>query len=127
MSAERVEAIEPLEHPQEPSNVGPSLPFRIAKQPARHRIQRLIDLTHSLLREAEMLVGEKAFVDESNRLQALNISEGIDFFEEMKQFEISLIKLALAQTSGHQARAAKLLNIKPTTLNTKIKLYGIEY
>jgi DNA-binding NtrC family response regulator len=45
----------------------------------------------------------------------------------MKQFEISLIKLALAQTGGHQARAAKLLNIKPTTLNTKIKQYGIEY
>ena len=74
-----------------------------------------------------MLVGEKVFVDESRRLQELNISEGIDFFGELQQFEISLIKLALAQTSGHQARAAKLLNIKPTTLNTKIKQYKIEY
>jgi DNA-binding NtrC family response regulator len=127
MSAERAEATELLQQQQESANVGSSLPFRIAKQPERHRIQRLIDLTHTLLREAEMLVGEKAFVDESNRLQALNISEGIDFFGELKQFEVSLIKLALAQTSGHQARAAKLLNIKPTTLNTKIKQYGIEY
>jgi DNA-binding NtrC family response regulator len=126
MSAERAEAGELLQQQQE-SLAGSSLPFRIAKQPERHRIQRLIDLTHTLLREAEMLVGEKAFVDESNRLQALKISEGIDFFGELKQFEISLIKLALAQTSGHQARAAKLLNIKPTTLNTKIKQYGIEY
>ena len=127
MSAERAKAIEPSEHPQEPSNTGPSLPFKIAKQPERNGIQRIIDLTHSLLREAEMLGGEKAFVDESNRLQALNISDGIDLFGEMKRFEISLIKLALTQTSGHQARAARLLNIKPTTLNTKIKQYGIEY
>jgi DNA-binding NtrC family response regulator len=127
MSAERAEAIEPSEHSQEPSNAGPSIPFRIAKQSERHGIQRLLDLTHSLLREAEMLRGEQVFVEESNRLQSLNISDGIDFFGEMKQFEISLIRLALAQTSGHQARAAKLLNIKPTTLNTKIKLYGIEY
>ena len=29
--------------------------------------------------------------------------------------------------SDYQARAAKLLHIKPTTLNSKIKLYGIEY
>ena len=126
MSAERAESIA-AQQSQEPVSAGPSLPFRIAKQPERHRIQRLIDLTHSLLREAEMLVGEKVFVDESRRLQELNISEGIDFFNELKQFEISLIKLALAQTSGHQARAAKLLNIKPTTLNTKIKQYKIEY
>ena len=126
MSAERADATE-VQQPQEPLSAGSSLPFRIAKQPERHRIQRLIDLTHSLLREAEMLVGEKVFVDESRRLQELNISEGIDFFGELQQFEISLIKLALAQTSGHQARAAKLLNIKPTTLNTKIKQYKIEY
>ena len=98
MSAERAEAIDGTQ-PQEPLNAGSSLPFRIAKQPERHRIQRLIDLTHSLLREAEMLVGEKVFVDESRRLQELNISEGIDFFGELQQFEISLIKLALAQTS----------------------------
>lgn len=127
MSAERAEAIESSGTPQEPSNSGLSVPFRIAKQPERHGIQRLIDLTHSLLRELEILGGEKAFVDEANRLQSLNISEGIDLFGEIRQFEISLIKLALAQTSGHQARAARLLNIKPTTLNTKIKQYGIEY
>jgi DNA-binding NtrC family response regulator len=129
MSAERAEAIEALNQGrlQEPSNCGPSLPFRIAKHPERDRVQRLIDLAHTLLREAEMLVGEKTFVDESNRLKTLNISEGVDYFSELKRFEVSLIKLALAQTSGHQAQAAKLLNLKPTTLNTKIKLYGIKY
>ena len=125
MSAERAEAIDE-QQPQEPLNAGSSLPFRIAKQPERHRIQRLIDLTHTLLREAEMLVREKVFVDESRRLQELNISEGIDFFRELQQFEISLIKLALAQTSGHQARAAKLLGLSFRTMQYRLDKFGIK-
>jgi DNA-binding NtrC family response regulator len=54
-------------------------------------------------------------------------SGGIDLFQEVKRFEINLIKLALDQTRGHQARAARLLKINPTTLNSKIKAYGIEF
>ncbi|HKO98196.1 MAG TPA: helix-turn-helix domain-containing protein [Pyrinomonadaceae bacterium] len=101
--------------------------LRIADKPERNSVQRLIDLTTSLLKEAQTLAGDKVLADESRRLQELNLSEGIDFFDEVEQFETSLIKLALARTGGHQARAAKLLKIKPTTLNSKIKLYGIEY
>jgi DNA-binding protein Fis len=102
-------------------------PLRIAEQPQRNRVQRLRDLSATLLRETENLVRDKAFTDASNRLQALNMSAGIDFYSEVQRFETGLIRLALDQTRGHQARAAKLLRIKPTTLNSKIKLYGIEY
>ena len=101
--------------------------LRIADKPERNSVQRLIDLTTSLLKEAQTLAGDKVLAEESRRLQELNLSEGIDFFGEVEQFETSLIKLALARTGGHQARAAKLLKIKPTTLNSKIKLYGIQY
>ena len=90
-------------------------------------MQRLRDLTATLLQEIEKLARDKAFTEESNRLQALNVSDGIDFYNEVQRFETGLIKLALDQTGGHQARAARLLHIKPTTLNSKIKLYGIEY
>ena len=41
----------------------------------------------------------------------------------MKRFETALIKLALDQTEGNQARAAQLLGLRATTLNSKIKLY----
>ena len=128
MSAE-AKTIEParVHGPNGPSNSGERHALRIAEKPERNSVQRLIDLTTSLLREAQTLAGDKALADESQRLQALNFSEGIDFFCEVKQFETSLIKLALARTGGHQARAAKLLNIKPTTLNSKIKLYDIQY
>lgn len=101
--------------------------LKIAERPVRSRVQRLLDLTHSLLKETESLARDKAFTAESNRLQSLNLSEGIDFYNEVERFESGLIRLALDQTHGHQARAAKLLHIKPTTLNSKIKSYGIEY
>jgi DNA-binding protein Fis len=99
----------------------------IARRPERNRVQKLRELADTLLRETERLARDKAFTDESNRFQALNFSEGIDFYDEVQRFETGLIRLALDQTGGHQARAAQLLGIKPTTLNSKIKLYGIEY
>ena len=116
-----------LESAARESFSGPGRPLRIAEQPDRNRVQRLRDLTATLLRETENLARDKAFTDVSNRLQGLNLSAGIDFYNEVQRFETGLIKLALDQTRGHQAKAARLLHIKPTTLNSKIKLYGIEY
>jgi len=51
---------------------------------------------------------------------------GIQFYEEVQRFEIELIKQALEQTGGHQSRAAKLLGLNTTTLNSKIKSYNIK-
>jgi DNA-binding NtrC family response regulator len=144
MSAERVGAInpgvelpgkhgehhEPRErHEGAPESFAatPTLQLKIAQWPVRNRVHRLLDLAASLLRETESLARDKAFTEESNRLQSLNVSEGIDFYGEVERFETGLIRLALDQTHGHQAQAARLLRIKPTTLNSKIKLYGIQY
>ncbi len=101
--------------------------LKIAELPPRNRLQRRLEIADTLLHETSTLARDKAFTDQSNLLRSLNLSEGIDFYNEVERFETGLIRLALDQTSGHQARAAKLLNIKPTTLNSKIKLYGIEY
>ena len=130
MSSERVSVINPGvestglhgEH-----RVPESFQLKMAHRPVRNRMQRLLDLADSLLKETDSLARDKAFTEESNRLQALNLSEGIDFYDEVQRFETGLIKLALDQTRGHQAQAARLLHIKPTTLNSKIKLYGIHY
>jgi DNA-binding NtrC family response regulator len=100
---------------------------KTAERPAQSRVQRLLHLTDALLKETETLARDKAFTDESNRIRSLNFAEGIDFYGEVERFETGLIRLALDQTGGHQARAAQLLRIKPSTLNSKIKLYGIEY
>jgi transcriptional regulator with GAF, ATPase, and Fis domain len=66
-----------------------------------------------------------------NEVESLAISRPVDikrgarFSDEVRQFEVSLIRTALGRTSGSQTRAARLLGLKPTTLNAKIKRYGI--
>ena len=60
-----------------------------------------------------------------DEVHTLTIGSGFDFYDEVSRFEIDLIKRALLQTGGHQVRAAKLLNLRVTTLNSKIKHYNI--
>lgn len=59
--------------------------------------------------------------------QPLDVESGIDFYDEVSRFEIFLIQRALKHTGGCQRRAALLLNLKPTTLNSKIKTYNINW
>ncbi len=54
-----------------------------------------------------------------------DIARGVNFYDEVKRFEIDLIRRALDQTGGHQSRAARLLGLNATTLNSKIKSYNI--
>lgn len=125
MSAERVSVIET--GGRETQNGHSASQLRIAERPTQTRVQRLVELAFNLLREAEVLARDKTFTDENIRIQSLNLNEGIDFYDEVQRFEVALIKRALEETAGNQARAARLLRIKPTTLNSKIKLYGIEF
>jgi len=80
-----------------------------------NNIKNLRELTLRLLREVQS-IGEVHTVD---------LEGGLDFYSEVSRFEIDLIKRALLQTAGHQGRAAKLLNLKVTTLNSKIKHYNL--
>jgi transcriptional regulator with GAF, ATPase, and Fis domain len=50
----------------------------------------------------------------------------VDFSEEVRRFEADLIRRALTLTGGHQRRAARLLNLKVTTLNALIRRHRIE-
>src|SRR5882762_6844588 len=45
--------------------------------------------------------------------------------DEVQRFESELIRTALERTGGNQARAARLLGVKHTTLHAKIKRYQI--
>jgi DNA-binding NtrC family response regulator len=56
---------------------------------------------------------------------AIDIARGVSFYDEVRRFEIDLIRRALDQTGGHQSRAARLLGLNATTLNSKIKNYNI--
>lgn len=71
------------------------------------------DAVHAMLQQSEGASSE------------IDIARGINFYEEVKHFETDLIRRALDQTSGHQSRAARLLGLNATTLNSKIKTYNI--
>lgn len=61
------------------------------------------------------------------RTDRVNIDpeKGIDFYENVARFETQLIELALEMSGGRQNKAAKLLRMRATTLNWKIKKLGI--
>src|SRR5580765_6940107 len=55
------------------------------------------------------------------------IGDGIDFFAEVDRFEIKMITQALRLARGSQIRAARLLGLNATTLNSKIKTLNIDW
>jgi transcriptional regulator with GAF, ATPase, and Fis domain len=83
--------------------------------PSRNSLATLQELVLRLLCEVQCI----------NEVSPLTIGSGFDFYDEVSRFEIDLIRRALLQTGGHQVHAAKLLNLKVTTLNSKIKHYQI--
>ena len=58
--------------------------------------------------------------------QPPSVETGFDFYEEVSRFERALITRALIHTGGSQRSAAALLNLKPTTLHSKMKLLNIQ-
>ena len=130
MSFESAAAIKPAHRGklrELPNSSNAPAQLRIAEHPVRDRIQGLLDLASSLMRETEILARDKVFNEASAQLRTPDVAEGIDFYKEVERFETELIKLALEQAGRSQARAARLLGIRPTTLNSKIKMLGIEY
>ena len=79
------------------------------------RIEMLKNVALSLLKEVQVL----------STLEAADILRGIQFYDEVERFERELITRALELTGGHQVRAARLLGLKVTTLNSKVKRYQI--
>ena len=53
------------------------------------------------------------------------LNEDFDFYDEVRRFESSLIKGALRLTGGSQVKAAKLLKLKATTLNAKMRALNL--
>ena len=81
-----------------------------------NRLNTLREVALTLLREVESLRVSQS--DSGKRRVKLH--------DEVQRFEVDLIRSALGRTGGNQTRAAQLLGVKITTLNTKIKRYKIE-
>lgn len=66
-----------------------------------------------------------ALVSEVDALAAHQAGLPIDFYQEMRSYEIALVCWAMGQARGSQKLAAELLNLNPTSLNSIIKKCGL--
>jgi len=90
-------------------------------------VSRSDSLDRSDLRE-EVLSPRRQASQSGGQMSAshIDLSDGISFYDEVNRFQIELIRRALEITGGHQSRAAKLLGMNTTTLNSKIRYYNIK-
>jgi len=100
------------------------LPSR--KTGAAERLNKIREMASALVEEAELLEHENGLAEATVAVENLNLKSRLDFFDEVRRFEVRLISRALEVTGGNQARAAKLLGLGTTTLNYKIKAYEIK-
>jgi DNA-binding protein Fis len=87
----------------------------------QNRIEALRALATLMLREVDSM--EKNASPEGSGLN------GIEFClqSEVQRYEADLIRSALVKAHGRQRQAARLLGVKVTTLNAKIKRYDINW
>jgi DNA-binding NtrC family response regulator len=79
-----------------------------------HNLYSLREAALTVLRELDSMTSRQSTGHQTFDLQ-----------EEVQRYEIELITNALHRTRGNQRRAAQLLGVKVTTLNCKIKRFGI--
>lgn len=93
---------------------------------AENHIEALKSLATLLLREVESLQRVPGRVAAGNGIDSSEESRNLDLSAEIQQFEIDLIRQAMIRAKGSQRRAAAILGTKASTLNSKIKRYGLE-
>ncbi len=79
------------------------------------------DHIDTLRRTVRELLNE---VEDGTRIARVN-PEGIDFYEAVARFETDLIASALEAAGGRQNRAARLLKLRCSTLNAKMKALNL--
>ena len=86
------------------------------------RLNKLRKLTRALLDEVEALSEDQGHAAKAD-------DDGADeegFYKMVEEYEKLLIRRALVKARGNQALAARMLRLKPTTLNHKVKTYRID-
>lgn len=80
------------------------------------KVESLREVALALLQQVEQLEAS---------LSARGAGRTTDLHAEVQRFESEIICDALKKTGGHQRRAARMLGVKVSTLNAKIRRYGI--
>jgi DNA-binding NtrC family response regulator len=117
----------PSRHVRRLRSVTPREVFKREQPQLKTRVQGLKDLALTLLREAQALEGDVLMSELAmpQGTRQFDFENGIKLDDAVRQYESNIIRQALLITGGNQAKAARLLGIKPNTLNYKVKLYNL--
>ena len=88
---------------------------RMWQQTTTPRIGIVKQLLNKLLSELETV----------NENERVTLDDNFNLYEQMKNFEMDIIRQALFLTDNNQRLAAQMLGINYTTLNAKMKRFGI--
>jgi transcriptional regulator with GAF, ATPase, and Fis domain len=102
---------------EQSSSDGVSAVIHLQEASLDNRIEALRETALTLLEKLESLQNARPARGEGR----------VKLCDEVQRFEIDLIRAALDRTGGNQVRAARLLGVKPTTLNAKLKRYKISF
>ena len=102
---------------EQPTSDGVSAVIHWQEASLDNRIETLRETALKLLEKLESLQSARPGPGEGS----------VKLCDEVQRFETDLIRSALDRAGGNQVRAARLLGVKPTTLNAKIKRYKISF
>ena len=105
--------------------MGTAWSFKLTALLTRKRHTRICKARSLLIASELQLLHDNWSLAECFTDRELIVSGRVDFYAEVKRFEISLIRRVLAGTAGNQTIAARILGLKGTTLNAKIRKYRI--
>ena len=98
-------------------------PRRRSQAQLRRQIQDFSQLAEIFRGALEALVATVATLEFAD---LPSVEFGVDFYGEIRRYEMILIERALRNSHGSQRKAAELLRLNPQTLNSKLKLYAID-
>lgn len=90
-----------------------------------NRLENIEQLLRELSSEVTLLRRDSFALELSTLYPDLRSDSQIQFADKVRCFEIRLIGQALDLTGGNQKLAARLLGLRPTTLNEKMKRYKL--
>ena len=90
-----------------------------------NRLENIEQLLRELSREVTLLRRDDLALELSTLDPDLRSDPKIQFADKVRWFEMRLIGQAVDLTGGNQKLAARLLGLRPTTLNEKVKRYKL--
>ncbi len=97
----------------------------MAASPPAQKLAKAKAIASALVEESLLLHHEHALGEMLTLVETLNLESGVNLSEAVRHFEMRLIQYALDLAGNNQAQAARLLGLGTTTLNYKIKTFGM--